>query len=94
MEKNIQSLEELYNYIKPALYSKTLELKRLGIDYVKEEDIWNYLSVNDWSHGKDLKIFDMVSSIMNLETDKINNYVINLLKHSNRELIKREEDLL
>jgi len=36
----------------------------------------------------------MVSSIMNLETDKINNYVINLLKHSNRELIKREEDLL
>ena len=30
-----RNVEELYNRIKPALYSKVKELNRLGINYVK-----------------------------------------------------------
>lgn len=43
-----RNLEELYNRIKPALYSKVEELKRNHISYIKEEDIWNYLSSTVW----------------------------------------------
>ena len=55
MENEIKSLNELYNRIKPALYSKKIELYKLGLTYIKEEDIWNYLSKNDWANSKDLK---------------------------------------
>ena len=43
-----KSLEELYNRVKPALYSKREELKRNHISYIKEADIWNYLSEFVW----------------------------------------------
>ena len=71
-----KSLEELYNRIKPALYSKVLELKRKGIDYVKEEDIWNYLSINVWKKTDQLTISLMVSTIMDLKEDEITSYVL------------------
>ena len=37
------SLEELYERIKPALRCKQSEMKRNGYNYIKLEDIWNYL---------------------------------------------------
>ena len=74
-----KSLEELYNRIKPALYSKVLELKRKGIDYVKEEDIWNYLSINVWKKTDQLTISLMVSTIMDLKEDEITSYVLDLI---------------
>ncbi len=79
-----KSLEELYNRIKPALYSKVLELKRKGIDYVKEEDIWNYLSINVWKKTDQLTISLMVSTIMDLKEDEITSYVLDLIKKQDR----------
>ena len=43
MNTEFKNLDDLYNRIKPALYSKVMELKRNHISYVKESDIWNYL---------------------------------------------------
>lgn len=94
MEKSFKTLEELYDYIRPALYSKKEELNKLGLDYAKEEDIWNYLSEHDWSKSRDLSIFDMVSDIMNLDKDKLESYLLNMFKNTNRELIKGDNDIL
>lgn len=94
MENEIKSLSELYNRIKPALYSKKLELCKMGLSYIKEEDIWNYLSKNDWANSKDLSLFDMVSDIMHLEKYKIEDYMMKVFKNSHRELLTEEENLL
>lgn len=94
MEKNFETLKELYEYIKPALYSKKKELKLLGIEYIKEEDIWNYLTEKCWGSKKDLTILDMVDDIMDVNKDEMESYLVSLFKNSNRNLIIKEENLL
>ena len=42
-EIKFKSLAELYERILPALKSKTREIHKKGMDYIHEEDIWNYL---------------------------------------------------
>ncbi len=83
-----KTLEELYNRIKPALYSKVEELKRKGISYVKEEDIWNYLSINVWKHTDNLSLAFMVSTIIDLKEDDIKSYVLDLLKKQERNIVE------
>ena len=56
MNTEFKNLDDLYNRIKPALYSKVMELKRNHISYVKESDIWNYLSKNVWSKKENLSL--------------------------------------
>ena len=43
MDVAFNSLEELYERIKPALTTKRREMHRNGFDYIKDEDIWNFL---------------------------------------------------
>ena len=38
-------IKELYERLKPALTTKVTELKRNDLDYIKIEDIWNYLKL-------------------------------------------------
>lgn len=94
MELQFNSVEELYKRVRPALTSKKREFRRSGINYIKEEDIWNYLSKNDWANSKDLSLFDMVSDIMHLEKYKIEDYMMKVFKNSHRELLTEEENLL
>ena len=96
MNKDIEfkTLDELYNRIKPALYSKAVELKRRGKDYIKEEDIWNFLLKNTWSKKKNLDLSEMTSDILNLEDNLITSYVMNILKETNREAKVEDDDLL
>ena len=84
-----RNLEELYNRIKPALYSKVEELKRNHISYIKEEDIWNYLSSTVWK-----KKSEMVSDIMDLKLESIKGYVFDILRKRDIEISKEEGNLL
>lgn len=93
-EIKFKSLEELYNRLKPALYSKVQELKRNHIDYIKEEDIWNYLTLKDWKERKSLTITDMTNDILNLDNDLVKLYVLENLKNEKRNIKYEEEDLL
>jgi len=43
MDIEFNSAGELYERLKPALKSKVSELRKFGYDYLKSEDIWNYL---------------------------------------------------
>ena len=94
MKTEIKNLDDLYNRIKPAIYSKVMELKRNHISYVKESDIWNYLSKNVWSKKENLSLNDMVSDIMSLSIDDIKSYVFDILKKRDEEIIKEEGNLL
>lgn len=92
MAEDFKSLEELYSRIKPALYSKAEEFRRQGINYIKEEDIWNYLSITSWKNSESLSLADMVETIMSLKLSDMNTYVHDILKKQGREIIR--EDLL
>ncbi len=89
-----KTLEELYSRLKPALYSKIIELKRKGKDYIKEEDVWNYLMENLWNTRKNLSLSEMTSDILNLEDNLIISYVMNILKKTEREAQVEDDDLL
>jgi len=80
------SLEQLYKRVKPALKSKCKDLQRIGIDFVTEEDIWNYLKENIWCKGNNLTLGEMVNDIMTLRNTDIIEYVQNIMKDMKREV--------
>lgn len=94
MNPEIRTAEDLYRKVKPALYSKMIELKKLGIDYIKENDIWNYLTKTIWSRSNNLSLSEVVSDILNLNTDEIKNYVLNFLRKEERKADIKDGELL
>lgn len=77
-----ESISDLYNRLKPALRSKTKELKTKHKLIIKEEDIFKYLSENKWNESSDLTLYDMVDDILYLNDDKIIDYVANNIKRN------------
>ena len=75
MDIEFSSVEELYERLKPALRTKELELKRNGINYIKQEDIWNYLKKENWMGAKNLLLHQMVDDILNIDYVLLQNYV-------------------
>lgn len=69
------TLEQLYNYIKPALAAKQSEMRRNGYDYVTNEDIWNYLKEIKWKRTNNLEIYEMVNDILNVDDLQIDLYL-------------------
>ena len=69
------NLSQLYNRVKPALKSKCLDFKRLGINNISEADIWNYLKNNVWNKGKDLTLADIVDDIMSVNLEALDEYL-------------------
>ena len=90
MDIEFSSLEELYKRLKPALTTKCDEIKREGYTYLKEEDIWNYLKEVKWRSSKDLSLHQMVSDILNLETEKIDSYLKSKLQSTDRKIYFNE----
>ncbi len=88
------SVIDLYKRVKPALNSKIKELQREKYDYIKEEDIWNYLIKNKWADAKGLVLCDVVNDILHTENDKIAEYVKEKHKNSKEELLIEELDLI
>jgi len=76
MTEEFSSITELYERIKPALLSKVSELKLVGLNYIKDVDIWNYLKENKWCSAKNLSINDMVNDILELDNRSLQNYLI------------------
>lgn len=87
-----KSLSELYARIRPALISKNNDLKRMGINYIKEEDIWNCLKESKWVKTSNLSLSEMVSDIFNLNNDIIEKYVKSKMNDMTR-VINLDEDV-
>ena len=94
METEFSSLNELYNRLKPALYSKVIEYRRNSINYIKEVDIFNYLSITKWKNGNSLLLADLVDDIMSLNSEDIKAYVHDILKSQDRNIENVGDSLL
>lgn len=90
MDIEFSSLEELYKRLKPALSTKCDEIRMQGYVYIKEEDIWNYLKEIKWKSSKDLSLYEMVSDILNLESEKIDSYLKDKLQQMDRKIYFNE----
>lgn len=75
MDIEFNDIKELYERVKPALKTKVTELRRNDMDYIKEDDIWNYLKEKKWKQAKDLLLYQMVDDILNLDNALIDEYV-------------------
>ena len=75
MDIEFSSVKELYERLIPALKTKEQELKRNNINYIKKEDIWNYLKITKWKGAKNLLLHQMVDDILNVDYVLLKNYV-------------------
>lgn len=90
MEYEFKSLKELYDRITPALISKCSELKKLGFSFIKEADIWNYLTSKKWKNSSELTLSEMVNDIFEVKGDDVNNYIVNKISEEMREPLFEE----
>ncbi len=79
-ELKFTSTYELYQRILPALNTKVAEFRREKID-VEAIDIWNYCLKNKWQYRKDLRIYELVADILNID-------IINLEIYLKKKLMK------
>ena len=75
MDVEFNNILELYERLKPALLAKVAELKRNNINYIKTEDIWNYLRISKWKNANNLLLYQMVDDILNIDNILLDNYV-------------------
>ncbi len=75
MDYDFKTKEDLYIRVRPALHAKLGELKRLNYPNIKEDDIFNYLSIVKWSKSNNLALSDIVSDIIHLDPKEINKYI-------------------
>lgn len=91
MDLEFNSLQELYERIKPALITKQSEMKRNGYSYIKIEDIWNFFKEVKWKKASNLELYDMVTDILNTNDDIIDNYLKQKFNLINRKIYFEEE---
>ncbi len=80
MDIEFNDVKELYKRLTPALNTKINDLKRNDLDYIKKDDIWNYLKVTKWSKANNLLLYQMVDDILNLDDNEIDEYVKNEIR--------------
>lgn len=82
MDIEFNSIKELYARLEPALLAKVADLNRNGINYIKKEDVWNYLKVTKWRNANNLLLYQMVDDILNIDNVLLDNYVKDILKEN------------
>ncbi len=91
MNYEFNSLEELYNRLKPALEAKRIQMKRNGFNYIRIEDSWNYLKEIKWKKARDLSLYEMVDDVLNIDDIVIDSYIRGKMNLKNREIYFKEE---
>ncbi len=70
-ENKFETLNDLYEYILPALRTKKREMVGQKFSFISEDDIWNYLCNNIWIDKNNLTIADIVNDILNTDSLEI-----------------------
>ena len=86
MDIQFNSVKELYDRLLPALRTKKNEMKRCGFNYIKEEDIWNYLKQIKWQNATNLSLYEMVGDVLNTDNEIIETYIKQKLNSEKREI--------
>lgn len=85
------SLNDLYNRLKPALRSKLKELHKLDKVYIKKEDIFEYLTDTKWINSTNLTLDEMVDDILYADNYKLDEYVQKKIIKENYDNLKERE---
>lgn len=75
INEKFKSVEELYRRLEPAFIFKIDELNRDGILNVNKKDIWDYCLKNKWDKKTDLRLYEMVSDIVNIDNYNLSIYI-------------------
>lgn len=73
--EKFSGVNELYKRVLPALQTKVSELKREKINYIDALDIWQYCIDNIWKNKNDLRIYELVDDILNVDDLKLELFV-------------------
>lgn len=88
-----KNIYDLYERVLPALKSKVKELKSLNIKYIKESDIFEYLTKNVWTNDNNLTLDKLVDDILMLDNNKINEFVqLKIIKNKYNEYEESERN--
>lgn len=90
-EIKFSSLEELYNRVRPALRSKLKELKELDKIYIKENDIFEYLTDYKWNDSVNLTLDQMVDDILYCDNEKLDEYCQKKIIKENYDNLKERD---
>ena len=82
-----KSQKELYLALVPALNVKMRIIRNSEYNYIKKEDIWNYLRTNKWCKDINLCISEMVNDIINVEEKLIDKYLKDKLNKEEKEIL-------
>lgn len=82
-----KSQKELYLALVPALNVKMRIVRNSEYNYIKKEDIWNYLRTNKWCKDINLCISEMVNDIINVEERLIDKYLKDKLNKEEKEIL-------
>ena len=84
------SLNELYNRLLPALNTRVKELIREDINYIKSEDVWNFLKETKWHNSRNLLLHEMADDILCCTKFDIDAYFKDKMGKLKRDLIPDE----
>lgn len=84
--EEFKSINDLYNFLKPAFNVKLRILDNKKYFYIKNEDIWNYLKENKWINNYDLTLAEMVNDIIHCDDNKLDKYLKEKISLSKRDL--------
>ena len=82
MDYEFSCVLDLKAHIKPALDSKVRELQRKNINYVSQDDIFEYLRNMVWPLKSNLTLYNIVDDILNTDNEIFSNYVVSKMKNS------------
>ena len=82
MDYEFSSVLDLKAHIKPALDSKVRELQRKNINYVSQDDIFEYLRNMVWPLKSNLTLYNIVDDILNTDNEIFSNYVFSKMRNS------------
>lgn len=90
MEFGLNSSLDLYKRLTPAMNCKIREVAKEKKEYLKKEDVWNFLMQSKWKDEKGITLAEMVDDILNLDNLLLLKY---LDKQKELERNKREEEI-
>lgn len=72
MDLKFNNVQELYELLLPALETKEIQLRRNDYFGLSKKDIFNYLKDKKWKDSINLKLYQMVNDILELDNDELN----------------------
>lgn len=84
--EKFNSINDLYKRLLPALQTRMIELRRENFNCIDTLDIWNYCANTIWRKKSDLRIYELVSDILNVDGLELEMYVRkNLINYKKRQ---------